>query len=54
MAEQGVLIHAAHWPGLSKFGGFEMVATIQNDAQSCSDSAMLHGVRIQSELSTIL
>ena len=32
MAEQGVLIHAAHWPALSSFGGFEQVANPQIQA----------------------
>lgn len=32
MAEQGVLIHAAHWPALSSFGGFEEVANPQIQA----------------------
>ena len=32
MAEQGVMIHAAHWPALSSFGGFEKVANPQIQA----------------------
>lgn len=32
MADQGVQIHTAHWPGLSRFRGFETVANIQIEA----------------------
>ena len=32
MAEQGELIHTAHWPGLSSHGGFETIANPQVEA----------------------